>query len=193
MADTTANTGTAAKQHDISMLVFPPIVHVVWGLVLIGGFILGMMMQIQSTEAWMLGESTQSLVPDFSIFQQFPDFISRHMAPGVSVAFLVAWSVELIYITLKIGTARPRAHAMRKYGVGTVTDAVVRSAAIRAAIWSVVSWGIFLFNAFTDWQYATSLGGWQQVAWIIVVGATTFYAGTHGIQQLSAGVSGMKN
>lgn len=188
-----APTNTPARsqspQHDVSMLIFPPIVHTVWGMVLLVGFVLGMMLQIQSTEAWMLGEKAAALTPDISVFAQFPDFFSRHLPPDVSTAFLVAWAVELTYITIKIGTARPQSHVLRRYGGGSMSEAVLKSARIRAGVWSVLSWAILAFNAFTDWTYSTSLGGWQQLAFIVIVGCTTFFFGTLGIQNLVAGMS----
>ncbi len=45
----------AHQKQDVSLLIFPPIVHTIWGLILLAGFGLGMLMQVQSTEAWMLG------------------------------------------------------------------------------------------------------------------------------------------
>lgn len=183
-----------AKQHDVSMLVFPPIVHAVWGVVLLIGFFFGMLLQMQSTEAWMQGEHAASLVPNLGFLAQFPDFLGGHLSPGASTSFLVAVIVEMTYVTIKLGTARPQAHIMRKYsGAGVMTDAIVQSARIRRVLWSVISWGIILFNAFTDWQYSTDLGGWQQLAFIVIVGAATFYFGTFGVQNLVAGVTKMAN
>ncbi len=186
-----SSPASTAQKQDVSLLIFPPIVHTIWGMILLGGFALGMLMQVQSTEAWMLGSATHSFVPSMSLFGQFPAFWNHQLSQPMTIAFLVAWGVELTYITIKIGTARPQAHLLRKYGPGASNEHVTRSAQRRQAIWSVASWLIVLFNSFTDWHYASVLGGWQQVVFIGVLFVTTFYLGTLGVQNLTAGLSRM--
>jgi hypothetical protein len=65
-------------------------------LILLAGIGLGMTMQIQSTEAWMLyTDNAGSMVPSMNLFLQFPAFWNHQMNQSLTTAFLVAWGVEL--------------------------------------------------------------------------------------------------
>ncbi len=182
----------ATSAGHVSRLVYPPIVHVIWGIILLIAFILGSMLQVQTNEAWMLhAENPNMWIPNFNLFNQFPEFWNGQMDARHTVAFLFAWGVQIVMITCKIGLARVQVQVMKKYGGNLSSAEVLKSAKRRGAFWDFLSGLIVLGNSITDFLYAAGMGFLQQLAFTVVVFLTSFYAGTHGIQHIAAGVSDM--
>ncbi len=192
MAEATTNTAQASTGH-ASRLVYPPIVHVVWGVILLAFFVFGCMIQVQTNEAFFLhSQDPSAWVPSFNVFAQFGLFLSGHMSSRQQVAFLGAWCIQVIMITAKIGLARVQVQVMKKYGGASAASAeVIKSAKRRGAIWDITSGLIIIGNSITDFLYASGMGFIQQVVFTLVIFLTSFYAGTHGIQNIAAGVSDM--
>jgi hypothetical protein len=194
MADTTASTSSTSRSHtDLAVLTFPPIVHVIWGLMLLAGMVIGTMMQVQTTQAWVLGVSAD-WHPNFNIFSQFPQFWNGGMDAAQFVAFIVGWGSQFVLMTIKIGLARAQTHVMQRYAHGIApSDAALRSARLRMGFWSLVSWGIVIGDSLTDWLFVSQMGFLQHLLYVLVLFLSTFYFGTWGIHNLAAGLDGMKD
>jgi hypothetical protein len=177
-----------------SRLVYPPIVHIVWGSILLLFFIAGCMIQVQTNEAWFLHSSDPSAwIPNLNLFAQFPEFWSGRMSANQVVAFLGAWCIQIVLISMKIGLASVQATMMKKYGHGNTGHVdVQKSARWRGGLWDIVSGLIVLGNSLIDFVYALPLGWLQGLVFAAAIFLTSFYAGTHGIQNISAGLTDMK-
>ncbi len=106
MAD--ANTTTRhPTSPTLAVLIFPPWVHFLVGIIMLGAWIIGNIMQIQTTQAWIL-QSNLSTKPDFTIFGQFAQFFSGAMDPRHVVAFVSAWGAQIILLCCKIGLSVSR-------------------------------------------------------------------------------------
>jgi hypothetical protein len=192
-APTTGASSSPASVH-VSRFIFPPIVHVVWGIIQLGFFVFGSMVQVQTNESFMLhGLSGSKLdwVPNFNIFLQFPQFWNGKMSPHMTVAFLAAWCIQIVMLTTKIGLARVQLQVISKYGAGASHADLLKSAKRRGRLWDILSWLIVIGNSVTDFIYAAGMGFVQQLVFTVVIFLTTFYSGTHGIQNIAAGVSDM--
>ncbi len=185
---------TGASVSHISRLVYPPIVHVIWGLLLIGVFVIGSMLQVQTSEAWMLNASDPGVwIPNMNLFSQFPQFWNGHMDAHHAIAFIFAWGVQVVLITCKIGTMRVQAHVMKKWGGSTsVHPEMVANAKHRGWGWDILSGLLILFNSIVDCIYAWSLGPIQAIVFMLVLFLNNFYAGTHGIQNVAGGIAEMR-
>lgn len=190
---------TPAAGHNNSLhtsrLVYPPIVHVIWGAILVGFFIAGCMMQVQTNQAWFLKSSDPSAwIPNLNLFSQFPQFWNGQMSANQVVAFLGAWTIQVILITNKIGLAGVQAMIIRRYGGNGKTGHadVVKSGRWRGGLWDIVSGLIILGNSIIDFVYALPLGIPQGLVFTAAIFLTSFYAGTHGIQNMAAGLADMK-
>lgn len=190
MADQPA---TASTTH-ASRLVYPPIVHVIWGAILIVIFLLWCLIQMQTNEAWFLhSEDPSAWIPRLNFFMQFPQFWNGDLGARQSVAFLGSVCIQVIMLTTKIGMARVQLEMVKRYGGGSLShEEIVRAARRRGWFWDVLSNLIILGNSITDFIYAGPLGFIQQVVFAVVIFLTSFYAGSHGLQHLTIGISDMK-
>lgn len=184
-----------AAHQDTAILIFPPIVHVIFGGVLLLIWILANMMQVQTSEAWFLGtESARNLIPNMTIFTQFGDFFSGHMGTAEQItAFVFAWLIQSVLLVTKIGLARVQMHVAKRYGNAAPTETMIRSARRRVSIWNSLSVIIIVLNSIADFSYVSHLGIWQQIAFVAVLTIATFYFGTFGIQNITAGISKMND
>ncbi len=130
-------------------------------------------------------------IPNFNLFMQFPQFWSGKMDPHMTVAFLAAWCIQIIMLTTKIGLARVQLQVIRKYGANASHADLLKSARRRGCAWDILSGLIILGNSITDFIYAAGMGIVQQFVFAVVLFLTTFYAGTHGLQNIAAGISDM--
>jgi hypothetical protein len=96
-------------------------------------------------------------------------------------------------ITNKIGLASVQVTMLKRYGGGNMGHVdVVKSARWRGGLWDILSNLIILGNSITDFLYASQLGLLQALVFTAVIFLTSFYAGSHGIQNLSAGLADMR-
>jgi hypothetical protein len=182
------------EDQDTSILLFPPIVHVLFGIVLVSVFIIGCIMSMQTSEAWIRNLQNASLAPDFNIFGQFPRFFTGGMGEDESIAFVFAFTVQCVLLVSKIGLASVHARVAKKLG-GNIpqTAAMQKSAKHRMSAWNWLSGIALALNAIADIVYAWHLGVWQALAFSAVMFLATFYLGTYGIQNIAAGIDNAKN
>jgi hypothetical protein len=190
----TPTTGTApstssSSSYDTAILTFPPIVHVLFGIVLEIVFVVGCIMSMQTSEAWLLSFKDASLAPNLSIFNQFPMFFSGTLGEDTTIAFVFAFTVQMILLTAKIGLATVHARIGKKHGMSTPTGAMQKSARRRTIMWNWLSGISLALNALADLYYSWHLGFLQSVAFSVAMFLATFYLGTFGIQNISAGMS----
>ncbi|TMC16390.1 MAG: hypothetical protein E6J34_20125 [Chloroflexi bacterium] len=183
----------SANQTDTSILLFPPIVHVLFGIVLVIVFLVGCIMSMQTSESWIRSLQQASLAPDIAIFGQFPLFFTGKMDEDTSIAFVFAFTVQCVLLVTKIGLASVHARVAKKLGNVTPTALMQKSAKRRMSVWGWLSNIALALNAIADIVYAWHLGFWQAMAFSAVMFIATFYLGTFGIQNISAGMTGMNN
>jgi hypothetical protein len=179
-----------ATQHqpsDTAILMFPPIVHVIFGIVLECVFLVGCIMSMQTSEAWIMSLQHASLAPDFNIFGQFPRFFTG-MSEDESIAFVFAFIVQCVLLVSKIGLATVHAVVASKRRSLPQTLDMQKSAKARMSIWNWLSRIALALNAIADIVYAWHLGPLQSLAFSAVMFLATFYLGTFGIQNISAGM-----
>src|SRR2546423_219915 len=179
----------ASAKAEASVFTFPPIVHLVWGVLLIAGNVFGNMMQVTSTQAWFLHEDS-NWVPNLSLFGQFPAFFNGQMDPHQNVAFIASWGAQFVLMTTKIGLGYVQANTMQRYGnAAHISEHIVKAAKVRMGFWNGLSWLIILCDSILDWNFANTMGFWQQLLYVSVTFLTTFYSGTWGVQNIVAAFS----
>ena len=188
MADTPTQTRTNAPE--TAILALPPLVHVIVGFILLGVWIVASIMSMQTTEAWLLGITDPTIRPDLTILAQFPRFFDGSLPPKTMTAFVFAFSIQCVLLTSKIGLAVVHARMGHKHSV-PLTEAVAKSARNRAGVWNFLSIATLLLNAIADAVYSAEFGFFQAVAFCGVLFLVTYYLGTFGIQNISAGMSRM--
>ena len=136
-----------------------PVLKLVLGVVLIGFFLLAVMLQIQTSEAFILSGPAVSLAPKWSILKQPVELAQGSLSTDMAKAVMWGWGIELIYLVCVVGevTVHGRLHGWFK------TGAIV----------------LVMFDFWTDLQYGTLASGiWGQMAF---AGITSFIVAFFGI------------
>src|ERR1051326_4753697 len=66
-------------------------------------WLLASILQIQTSEAFMLHGPVVSLIPDWNVLQQPVDLVSGHLSPALVKAVMWGWGIELIYLVCVVG------------------------------------------------------------------------------------------
>ena len=177
------------KNENVAVLMFPPLVHVMFGIGLEAVFTVGCVMSMQTTEAWILHQQSASIAPDLSIFLQFPAFFAGTLPMDAGIAFVAAFATQCVLLVTKIGLPAVHAQVARKHANRPVTEAMRKSANARMALWNFFSFVALAVNALADIVYSWHLGFLQALFFSAVMFVATFYMGTWGIQNITAGMT----
>lgn len=167
MADATAGSAQKGAAHS-----WPPVVYFILGVVCLLMWAGGTAMQVQTSEAWILGAQVKYL-PTLSTFLQIWLFITGQLPGDQIVPFGFAWGVQLALIVASVGVEMPKHPKWRYY----LSWAVV-----------VVLIGV---NSAGDYNYSAQYGGWGQLGFTVVILFVTFCLGllaiicfTHGFKRM---------
>lgn len=164
---------TSAKDHHGVW----PLAYIVGGL-LVGSFWLwGNVVQIQTSEAWMLQIQGASLVPHFAVLMQIMDFWSGNLSQHEVIADTWGWGVQLVLLICSIGIEFPSQSEIGK----------------RRAAW--FGWGCLLFivlNSLADFSYGTAYGFWQQIAFVGITLMMSFFFGLLSLHLIITGIAKMR-
>jgi hypothetical protein len=143
-----------------------PIPVLLLGAALIVFWLLASLLQIQTSEAFILNGPVVTFAPNWNVLRQPWDLIQGHLSADMAKATMWGWGIELIYLVCIIGyeVAHEGVRAMNRHLAGVfVTGAV----------------GLVVFDFYTDFQYgqlASGFGG--QVAF---AGVTAFMVAFFGV------------
>ncbi len=151
---------------------------IILGFCFLGFFLLALMMQVATNEAFMLGGTpVVGYKPDWSLFLQIPALFLGQTSPSQSIAIVFGWGIELIYLGFIVGYDR-------------MHHAVTASGRTMATFFRVGSWGIVLFDIWTDANYGTlgsGMGG--HIAFAVMIGFMVAFFGTIGLSLIEYGWS----
>ncbi len=80
-----------------------PTLRLVLGVILVGFFLLALLLQIQTSEAFILNGNVVTLAPDWGILRQPLDLIQGHLHTDMSQAVMWGWGIELVYLVCVLG------------------------------------------------------------------------------------------
>ena len=174
MASTQAQTQAGSFVRRATQVAsWPPLVYFLLGLVCLGFWGAGTSVQVQTSEAWIMGEHVTS-IPTLATFLQIWKFFSGTLPATFVVPFTFAWGVQLALIIASVGIELPKYPKWRYY----------------------LSWGVVLLligvNSAGDYQYSGPYGFWGQAGFTLVILFVTFCLGLlavmcfiHGFQKLT--------
>lgn len=177
MADATVQSSTKqhaqAKDHNGIW----PLAYIAGGL-LVGSFWLwGNVVQIQTSEAWMLGIQGASLVPHFEILQQLSSFWSGGLDQRHVISDTWGWGIQVVLLICSIGVEFPSHNEASK----------------RRSNW--FGWGCILFivlNSLADFSYGSAYGFWEQVAFVGITLMMSFFFGLLALHLIITGLAKMR-
>ncbi len=80
-----------------------PILRLALGVLLIGFFLLALMLQVQTSEAFILNGSPVTLAANWGVLQQPVALIQGQLPIDMAKAVMWGWGIELVYLVCVIG------------------------------------------------------------------------------------------
>lgn len=147
------------------------------GLALLLFWVLASLLQIQTSEAFILRGPVVSFVPNWGILTQPVALVQGHLTPDAAKAVMWGWGIELIYLVCIVGYE--------------VAHEGLRSSNHRLASWfRSGAVALIAFDAYTDFQYGSLASGfWGQVAFALVTSFIVAFFGIVGFRLVEHGLT----
>ena len=133
------------------------------------------LLQVQTSEAFILRGPTVSFVPEWSVVLQPWLLVQGHLSTSMAKAVLWGWGIELIFLLCVVGYE--------------VAHESVRASNQRLAGWFRTGMFVLIaFNGWTDFQYGQlASGGWGQLAFALITAFIVMFFGVVGLRLLESG------
>lgn len=166
-----ANSGTGQARGSS----VPPIGLVVIGLLALAGWGWGNLVQMQTSEAFILGGGAIDLGFHWQLLMQPVDFLKGTLSPNMIKAATWAWGLNILLLICSVGIEHARIH--HKHSGWFKTGAVV----------------LLALNSWADFQYGSlGTGLWGQLAFAGMTLFMSFFFGLAGLHLIFAGLGRMK-
>src|SRR5215469_5056253 len=149
-----------------------PLAPLVVGLALLALWLVATLLQIQTSEAFLLNGPTVSFVPNWGILTQVPDLVWGNLTPDLAKATLWGWGIELVYLMAMVG------YELAHEGVSRANHKL-------AGVFQTLSIGIVAFDAYMDFRYGSLVSGfWGQVGFAAMTSFIVLFFGLVGLRFL---------
>ncbi len=136
-----------------------PLLRLVLGIFLVGFFLLALMLQIQTSEAFLLNGPAVSLAPNWGILMQPIELVQGSLSINMAKAVMWGWGIELVYLICVIGEVSVHGRLQGWFKTGALV--------------------LVVFDFWTDFNYGSlGSGVWGQVAF---AGITAFIVAFFGV------------
>lgn len=142
-------------------------------------FAYGIVFQIQSTEAFFLGQANNSYIPSLSVLQQPYMLITGNVSVALVTAFLIAWISEIVFLIVG--------------GYEEYHESVKKHRPRFARIAFVALWVIVILDGLTDYNWgATSVGPVGRLFFTIVINFSVLVLGHFAWHKIAEALDGIK-
>ncbi len=139
-----------------------PLLKLVLGVVLVGFFLLALMLQIQTSEAFLLNGPAVSLAPNWGILKQPVELLQGSLETDMAKAVMWGWGIELIYLVCVVGEVAVHGRLRGWFKTGAFI--------------------LVIFDFWTDFQYGTLASGvWGQIAFAAITAFIVAFFGIVGL------------
>jgi hypothetical protein len=154
-----------------------PIPLLLIGLACIVFWLLASLLEIQTSEAFLLHGAVVTFNPNWSILRQPVDLVQGHLSADMAKAAMWGWGIELIYLVCIVG------HEIAHEGV--------RSTNRHLAGWFTTgAVALIAFDAWTNFQYGQLASGvWGQVAFALVTAFIVAFFGIVGLRLIEHAIT----
>ena len=164
-------TTSVPRRHGGSPL--PPLII---GLALLALWVVATLLQIQTSEAFLLNGPAVTLVPNWGILTQVPDLVQGKLTPDLAKATMWGWGIELVYLSAMVG-----------YEIAH--DGVSRANRKLAGVFQTISLALVAFDAYMDFRYGSLASGfWGQVGFAAMTSFMVLFFGLVGLRFLEHAV-----
>jgi hypothetical protein len=154
-----------------------PLPRLVLGALLLLFWLVAMILQIQTSEAFILKGSMVSLHPNWSIIMQPIALVAGTLSPALAKATMWGWGIELIFLVCVIG------YEIAHEGIFHANKKL-------APLFRTVSLILIGFDAYTDFNYGQLASGfWGQAAFAAIMAFIVFFFGTIGLRFIEYGIA----
>lgn len=139
-----------------------PILRLMLGILLVSFFLLALMLQIQTSEAFLLNGPAVSLAPNWGILRQPIDMLAGSLTANQAKAVLWGWCIELVYLVCVIGEVSVHGKLQAWFKTGAIV--------------------LVIFDSWADFSYGNLASGfWGQVAFAAITAFVVAFFGTIGL------------
>lgn len=136
-----------------------PALRLILGVILVGFFLLALLLQIQTSEAFLLRGSVVTLAPNWGILSQPVDLLRGGLPIALAQAVMWGWGIELVYLVCVVGEVTVHGRLRDWFKTGAVV--------------------LVGFNIWTDFNYGSLPSGFGgQIAF---AGITSFMVAFFGV------------
>lgn len=154
-----------------------PLPLLVLGLALILFWAITSLLQIQTSEAFILNGPTVTFAPNWSVLKQPLDLVQGHLSPDMAKAAIWGWGIELIYLVCIVG------YEVAHEGVRSTNHHL-------AGVFSTGAFALIIFDAYTDFQYGNLASGfWGQVGFSLITAFVVAFFGIIGLRLIEHGIT----
>lgn len=148
-----------------------PLLRLLLGVLLIVFFLLALMLQIQTSEAFLLGNAPVTLAADWGILRQPYDLVRGMLPISVAKAVMWGWGIELIYLACVIGELAIHGRWQNVFKTGAFV--------------------LVIFDFWTDFNYGSLASGfWGQLAFAAVTAFIVAFFGIIGLNLVWSAIAG---
>lgn len=147
------------------------------GVALLVFWVLASLLQIQTSEAFLLKGPVVTFVPNWGILRQPVDLVQGHLTTDLAKATMWGWGIELIYLVCIVGyeVAHESVKASNRHLASWFRTGVV---------------ALIAFDAYTDFQYGTLASGpGGQLAFALVTAFMVAFFGIVGVRLIEHGLT----
>jgi hypothetical protein len=106
-------------------------------------WVMGIMTQVQTNEAFITAAGQVNVYhPNWLVLWQLPNLLLGNTTAGEGASIMFGWGVELVYLGFVVSSEM-------------LHDAASRSGRTMAGLFKVLSYGIVVFNGWTDYNYGS--------------------------------------
>ncbi len=154
-----------------------PLACLLVGVALVLFWLLASLLQIQTSEAFILRGPIVSFVPNWGILHQPLDLVAGLLTPDLAKAVMWGYGIELIYLVCLVGYE--------------VAHESIRASNQRlASVFRTGAIALIAFDAYTDFGYGNLASGfWGQVAFALVMAFIVAFFGVIGLRLIEHGLT----
>lgn len=167
---------SSSVKHGVS-----PLLLIVLGLACLAFWLLASLLQIQTSEAFILNGSAVALAPNWAILNQPIDFFRGQLAPSMAKAVVWGWGIELIYLVCIVGYE--------------IAHESVKATNKRFAPWFQTGmFALIIFDGYTDFKYGSlGSGFWGQLAFAGITAFIVMFFAIVGMRLIEHGLGEWRN
>lgn len=149
-----------------------PILRLLLGLLLVGFFLLALMLEIQTSEAFLLNGAAVTLAPNWGVLLQPWELFHGQLALDMAKAVMWGWGIELVYLVCVVGETSMGGRAGKFFKTGAII--------------------LVGFNFWTNLNYGTMSSGFGgQIAFAAITSFIVAFFGVLGLNMIFSAIMEM--